>query len=343
MFKQKWVLVAFMMTAIGYVDETHAAPDAIMVAGGGTGAPLMAKAGEQFIKKFPQYKPVIAFDNPATVGFRNFCAGNGVDTPSLTTSTRAITADELALCNKNGVKDILEFSIGKNAMTIAKAPEGRLNELTLREVFLAVAKEVPDPKDQTKLIPNPYKSWKDINSELPDVKIQIKAPSPLFGLYQTYHKIIITGCKQAGFFKNLEVVNPKDFETACISFRRDGYTEYEKITDALQEIKTNPEMLGFLPFSAVLKDGFKPLIIDNIQATIATVSEGTYTFAFSLMVYLKKSHISLVPGLKEYLVELTSEEATGLTGYFRALGVVSLPPADRKKYRTEIEALKPVK
>lgn len=340
-FKEKLLApMLFATMLIGHVDFLQAAPDTITVAGGATGAPLMIKASEQFVKAFPKYNPVKVFDYPAAVGFKNFCTGNGVDTPSLTTSTRKINSDELKSCNENGVKDILQFSIGSDAMVIAQMPRGRLSGLTLKDMFLAIAKEVPDPKDHTKLIPNPYRFWKDINPNLPDIKIQIKAPSSLFGLNQAYSEMITAGCKQIDFFKKLETTDQKVFQTSCKSFRKDGYTEYDKISDAIQEIKANSELLGFLPFSVVLKENLRPLMLDDIQPAYSTISEGHYKFKFDITVYVKKSHVGLIQGLKEYLIELTSENATGFGGYFLDLGIVYAPLSDRKKYRAEIEALK---
>lgn len=340
MFGKNLLIAASIMAGMGSVAYAETTPEAITVAGGLTNIPLMIKAGEEFVTKSPQYKSPIVLNNNTATGFKLFCAGSGADTASLNTATRNIEPTEIELCNKNGVTNIVQLVLGNNAMVLAQGASGRLTALSRKEFFLAIAKDVPDPKDSTKLIANPYKTWKDINPAWADTKIQVTAPTSGLGLYQTYIKaIVLVGCRQVDYFKNLESSNPKDFEVACKSFRKDGYSDYEQIATAVQEVKVNPDIMGVLPFTSVLKENLKPLTLDNMEPTALNISRNIYGVTFPLVVFLKKSHVGLVPGLKEYLAELVSEKATGLTGYFYDMGVIPLPLNDRKKYRAEVEAL----
>jgi hypothetical protein len=49
---------------------------------------------------------------------------------------------------------------------------------------------------------------------------------------------------------------------------------------------------------------------------------------------VKKAHIGVIPGMKEYLAEFTSKGSMGPTGYLADLGLIPLSDADYKKVRT---------
>lgn len=342
MFEKKIALVFLMVAASQVAGAQDIPPDRVTVAGGFTPIPLTIKAGEQLVSKSPQYKPPNILYNDTTVGFKLFCAGTGLDTPSINTGTRRIRPAELEACNKNGVTEIVEFNLGRDALVAAQAPGGRLSALSRKELFLAMAKEVPDPKDGAKLINNPYKTWKDINPALPDFKIQILAPVTGIGLNATHiSAVVLPGCRQVDYFKALEANDPKAFDVACKNFRKDGaYIEYERTPAAIQELKTNPDLVGIVALTLVLKDNLLTLVLDNMEPTVVNVSRNTYDLTFPMMIYVKKRHVDQIPGFKEFLAEMTSEAAVGTTGYFYNMGVISLPLADRKQMRADVEALK---
>ena len=345
MFNKKRILMlTFAMSlGVGAISAQGAAdPGQITIAGGFTPAPFMLKAGEKFVAHAPQYKPPQFLSNDTTNGFKLFCAGAGVETPSLNSGTRDVRPFELAACDSNGVKGIVQLVLGRDALVAAQAPGGRMSAISRKDFFLAVAKDVPDPKDPTKLIPNPYKTWKSVNPELPDVKIQVLAPETGIGLHATYMNfLVMVGCRQVETLQALEASDPKAFETACKSFRKDGaYTEFTKSPEAIQELKANADTVGVVSLTMVLRNELKALVLDKMEPTIVKVSRNEYELTFALQVFVKPSHIGVVPDLKEYLTELTSEQAIGLTGYFYEMGVIPLPLADRKKVRAEVAALK---
>jgi len=339
---EKRALLAFLIATISSAAAQDIPSDRITVAGGFTPIPLTIKAGEQLVNKSPQYKPPNILYNDTTVGFKLFCAGAGLDTPSINTGTRRIRPAELETCNKNGVSEIVEFNLGRDALVAAQAPGGRLSALSRKALFLAMAREVPDPKDSARLIANPYRSWKDIDPALPDTKIQILAPATGIGLNATHiSAIVLPGCRQVDHFKTIEANDPKAFEAACKNFRKDGaYVEYDRSPSAIQEIKGNQDLVGIVALTMVLKDNLRTLNLDNMEPTVVNVSRNTYDLTFPMMIYVKKAHVGQIPGFKDFLAELTSEVAVGTTGYFYSMGVIPLPLAERKQLRADVEALK---
>lgn len=343
MLKKEMILaMSLVLTTMADIAIAQSVPNQITVAGGLTPIPLLIKAGEQLVGKAPQYKPPHILYNDTTVGFQLFCAGAGLDTPSINTGTRQIRPAELELCYNNGVKEIVQFKLGHDALVAAQVPRGRFTELSRKELFLAIAKDVPDPKDNAKLIPNPYSNWKNINPALPDFKIQVLGPEQAIGLYQTFIKgIVLPGCRQVGFFKALEASDPKELETVCKNLRKDGaFIEYTRTTDAIQGLKSKPDSLGIVSLTTVAKEGLENIPLDNMDPTFVTVSREMYELTFPMLVFLKKPHVDLIPGFKEFLDELTSEAAMSTTGYYYKMGVIPLPLVERKQIRADVQALK---
>jgi len=98
--------------------------------------------------------------------------------------------------------------------------------------------------------------------------------------------------------------------------------------------------VGIVALTMVLKDNLRTLNLDNMEPTVVNVSRNTYDLTFPMVVYVKKRHVDLIPGFKEFLAELTSEAAVGTTGYFYAMGVIPLPLVERKQMRADVETLK---
>jgi phosphate transport system substrate-binding protein len=62
----------------------------------------------------------------------------------------------------------------------------------------------------------------------------------------------------------------------------------------------------------------------------------------SLYFYVKKAHVGVIPGIKEYLAEFTSPRAWGEEGYLSERGLVPMPEAEREKFRTAAMDLTPM-
>ena len=84
----------------------------------------------------------------------------------------------------NGVKDIVEVKIGYDGIVLANSKKAAPLKLTRKDLFLALAKDVPDPSGRQKLVPNPYKTWKDINAACrpPKSKYWDRLPPPVPGM-----------------------------------------------------------------------------------------------------------------------------------------------------------------
>jgi phosphate transport system substrate-binding protein len=110
-------------------------------------------------------------------GLKLFCAGVGVEHPDITNASRAIKKSEIKTCSENGVKEIVEVKIGYDGIVVANSKKAPVMKLTRKDIFLALAKDVPDPKGGKTWYPNPYKTWKDVNPSLPTSQNRSSGPA----------------------------------------------------------------------------------------------------------------------------------------------------------------------
>ena len=132
-------------------------------------------------------------------------------------------ASEFEMCQKNGVKEITEVVIGYDGIVIANSVEGEKIDLSKRDIFLALGKEVPDPKGGEKLVPNPYKKWSEVNPELPDTEIEVLGPLPTSGTRDAFNELAIEGgCKTFDWIAAIKEEDKSKYKSICRSIREDG-------------------------------------------------------------------------------------------------------------------------
>jgi phosphate transport system substrate-binding protein len=79
--------------------------------------------------------------------------------------------------------------------------------------------------------------------------------------------------------------------------------------------------------------------LDGVEPTLLSISRQQYALTFPLYLYVKKAHVGVIPGIKEYLAEFTSEPALSVTGYLFDKGVVPMSFVERQQVRTRAAAL----
>ena len=340
MNKGHFLLGAVLATSVfGGAVCAQAARDYPTIAAGYAPYPMAVAVAEQIMQGGKLKQPPNVTSTSPESAYKQFCAGSGAETLDATVVLRPMNAAEQELCAKNGVKDIAQFKTGVTAIVIAYPGNTKdFDRLNRKELFLAMAKDIPDPQGSGKLIPNPYKSWKEINPAFPDAKIQIWNSSPVFAYYPlVINQIMMVGCKQVSTLQNLEITDPKAFETACTTFRKDGaYNEYDSLDSVLPKLSGG---MGIFTEVFATKFGLNKLAIDGVEPLPGSLSRNLYPLASPLTLQVKKNHLGVVAGLKEYLVEATSESAIASSGYLLKQGLVPLPLAERRKIQTEGQAL----
>jgi len=319
------------------------ARDQIRIVGSSTVFPFASKVVEQFGKTTSFKTPVIESTGSGG-GLKLFCAGVGVEHPDITNASRAIKASEIETCAKNGVTRITQVLIGFDGIVVADSKSGPTFDLSRKDLYLALAKSVPDPKGGEKLVANPYKTWKDVNKSLPANPIEVLGPPPTSGTRDAFIELVMdTGCESFPFIKAMEKTDKKGFKAACQALREDGaYIDAgENDTLIVNKLTENPKALGIFGFSFLDQNGdkIKGAHIDGVAPTFENISAKTYPVSRPLYFYVKGAHVGVIPGIKEYVAEFTSDAAIGPEGYLPQIGLIPLSDAARKQVQADAKAL----
>jgi phosphate transport system substrate-binding protein len=334
----KRTLIAASLLALSF-STAFAARDQIRIVGSSTVYPFTTAVAEAFGKASGMKTPVVEATGTGG-GMKLFCAGAGDDTPDFTNASRRIKKSEFDDCVKNGVADIVEIKVGFDGISLAHAKEAKPFGLTKLQIFLALAKEVPD-KDGA-LIANPNKLWSDVDASLPATKIEVLGPPKTSGTRDSFAELAMaSGAEKIDSLKTLKEKDSKAFDAIWKAMREDGaYVEAgENDNLIVQKLQANPDAVGIFGYSFLEQNAktIDDIKIDGVAATYETIADGTYKMARPLYIYAKKLHMDVIPGMKEFIAEYASEKALGDDGYLADKGLITLP-ADQAK--TSMEAAK---
>ena len=316
--------------------------DYISVVGSSTVYPFSTVVAERFGKSTAFKTPKIESTGTGG-GMKLFCKGNGIDTPDITNASRRIKASELKMCHDNGVDGVVEVLIGYDGIVVANDINSHDFELTRKDLFLALAKEVPTEKDG-ELIANPYTMWNEVNADLPAVKIEVLGPPPTSGTRDAFVELAMEGgCKAFPWIKATKDEDKNKYKTICHTIREDGaYVEAgENDNLIIQKLQKNPDALGIFGFSFLDQnaDLVKGSLVDGAAPEFETIASNEYPVSRPLYFYVKKAHVSEIPGMKEFLAEFTSEKAMGEEGYLTEKGLIPLDEDKYMKVKTDTEEL----
>lgn len=345
--KNQWIaLTVTLLVVISGMAHAAAARDYISIVGSSTVYPFSTVVAEQF-GKTSQFKAPKVESTGTGGGFKLFCSGVGVQHPDISNASRRIKASEFATCQENGVKDIVEVKIGYDGIAIAHSTQAPPMALTLKEIFLALAKQVPDPDGAEKLVPNPYTSWNQINPQLPADKIEVLGPPPTSGTRDAFVELAMEGgCKSFPWIKALKDKDKDAYKNICHSIREDGaYVEAgENDNLIVQKLAANPKSLGIFGFSFLDQntDKVSGIKVEGVAPEFEAIASGQYSISRPLYIYVKKAHVGVIPGINEFLEEFSSEKAWGPEGYLSDKGLIPMPDAERKQFAEDVKNLKPL-
>ncbi|MHA2940371.1 PstS family phosphate ABC transporter substrate-binding protein [Vibrio sp. RC27] len=320
-----------------------ASRDYISIVGSSTVFPFATVVAERFGRTTSFSVPKIESTGSGG-GLKLFCSGIGENTPDITNASRKIKSSEVELCASNGVNNIVEIKIGYDGIVLANSKEATQFELSLRDVYLGIAKMVPDADGN--LIENPYKTWNEVNPSLPATKIEVLGPPPTSGTRDAFAELALEGgCKTFDSIKALKKTDKNKYKAVCHSVREDGaYIEAgENDNLIVQKLAANPKALGVFGYSFLEEnaDKVQASIINNVEPTFEAIGSGDYPVSRSLFFYVKEAHKDTIPGLKEYVDAFTSEQAIGEEGYLADRGLIPLPESDWKAVRAAGSNLTP--
>jgi len=324
-------------------SNAYAARDYISIVGSSTVYPFATVVVEQF-GKTTKFKTPKVESTGSGGGLKLFCAGVGVQYPDITNASRRIKKSEVEKCDKNGVHEIIEVKIGYDGIALANSKKSQAFEVSLKDVYLALAKEVPNPSGGETLVANPYKTWKEVNSKLPNKPIEVLGPPPTSGTRDAFVELAMEGgCKKIAWIKAMKKKDKKRYKGICHTVREDGaYVEAgENDNLIVQKLDANPAALGIFGFSFLdqNRDKIQGSKIAGVEPEFESIANGSYPISRPLYFYVKKAHMGVIPGMKEYLGEFTSEKAWGDEGYLSDRGLIPMPNVERQKFAQNVSAM----
>ncbi len=358
-----FVLAVFFLVA----DMNGAASrDRLQIVGSSTLFPFATSVAETFGKTTSFKTPVVEATGSGG-GMKLFCSGVGYNTPDITNASRRIKPGEFQKCLDNGVTPV-EVKIGFDGIVLANAIEGTPMRLSLRQIYLALAKTVPGP-DGT-MIANPHIKWSDIDLSLPPVKIEILGPPPTSGTRDAFEELAMGGgAVTFAILKELRGLKKGDarlreitgilgiefnaalkgktvFKRLAYEIREDGaYIEAgENDNLIIQKLENNPDAMGIFGFSFLDQnsDKVRGAVIDGVEPQFEAIAAGDYPISRSLFFYIKKEHVGAVAGIEEYLLEFTKEGTWGDEGYLSEKGLIPLHETERQKIAARTRQMTPL-
>lgn len=343
-FKSLILLLGTTMTAmLPGAAWSQTARSYISIVGSSTVYPFATVVAEQFGGTRRFRTPKVEATGSGG-GIKLFCSGIGVKYPDIANSSRAIKPAELRDCAAHGVKDVVEVKIGYDGIVLAESVAAPGLKLGLRDVYLALAKQVPDPTGKQALVANTYKTWKDVNPQLPATVIEVLGPPPTSGTRDAFVELAMEGgCESFPWIKAIKEKDEDRFRQICHTIREDGRFIEAGENDNLivQKLKANAKAVGIFGYSFLEEnsDSVKGSLIDGVAPTFENISSGKYPVSRPLFFYVKKAHIGSIPGISEYLQEFTSLKAMGEEGYLADRGLVPLPAAEYKAVSERVRQL----
>ncbi|MFV8817415.1 substrate-binding domain-containing protein [Haliea sp. E17] len=369
-------MVALAAIAISPLTVQAQGRDTVSIVGSSTVYPFATVVAERFGRSTSFKTPKIESTGSGG-GLKLFCKGVGTSTPDITNASRRIKKSEFDDCQKNGVQDIVEVLIGYDGIAVANSREAPQYKLSLKELYLALAKDVPGADG--KLVANPYQTWQDIDPALPAVKIEVLGPPPTSGTRDAFAELALGGGAAAypelKALKKIEAGDPAALKAAmatlglpeslysametgkgkapsgedvfnaiAYSVREDGaYIEAgENDNLIVQKLEANPSAIGIFGYSFLEEnsDMVHGSIIEGVEPDFDSIADGEYPISRPLYFYIKAAHVGRIPGIKEFAEEFVSDRAMGEDGYLSERGLIPLSEDALEQVQDDVANLK---
>lgn len=283
----------------------------IRIVGSSTVYPFTIAVAERFAQNNPNFSAPIVESTGSGAGIQLFCAGVGAGHPDVTNASRRMKESELAMCNANGVNQVIEVPVGIDGLVMiesATRPTGF--QLTPRDIYMALA---ANPFGRG---PNTARTWADVNPALPAVAIQVYGPPPTSGTRDSFAELILEkGCDSEAEMQALKAGDSDRHRTLCTQLREDGpFIEAGENDNLLmQRVSENQGAVGILGYSFMEEnpDRVRGIPIDGSAPSADSISGLAYPGARQIYIYVKGDHLDIIPGLREFLAEYARGWAPG--------------------------------
>ena len=322
-----------LTTAMLLVASTASAREHISIAGSSTVLPFATIIAEQFGSN-PNFKTPVVESGGSSFGKKSVCTGIGTEFIDIGNASSRMKQSELDFCNKNGVS-LTEIKVGYDGIVLAHSHDGTPLNITRAQLGMALTAEIPQA-DGT-WIPNPYKNWSDIDPSLPNIAIRVMGPPTTSGTRASFVEMVNQKgyCAKDPIAKAASKARGDKKGKKCRAMRTDGaYIEAgEQDNLIVQKLSEDKNTYGIFGFSYLDQntDTIMGALIDGVEPTFENIADGSYPVSRDLWFYVKHSHVDIVPGLKEYMLEWTKH--WGEDGILSDAGMIPMSEEERAQYK----------
>jgi phosphate transport system substrate-binding protein len=173
----------------------------------------------------------------------------------------------------------IAIPIGYEAVALARSPLYGELDLTRRQVYLALAKWVPDPARPGAVHENPNATWRQINAALGPESIEFMGP-PLSSAagHSMISLLVEGGCNTYPWIAALADTHPNRYARICRTVRTNGvYVEESELSPA--RLLGEPNAVGIFGLGYQYDPLLKELAVsrlDGVELTQQNIENGAY-------------------------------------------------------------------
>jgi phosphate transport system substrate-binding protein len=246
--------------------------------------PYIETAGANFTASFE----VVSAGEALT----KLCFGTGATGPDILATFDRADPGASAQCPrlKFWGEKIVEIKLGYEAVVLARSViYGSMPALSPRDVFLALAKELPNrEEDPETLIQNPYRAWNEVNPVLdPDPIQAIHPPEDYAYDDAVLAPALDAGCNSFAWIAALKISRETRHRQICRTLREDGV--YQENANPISHMETYPTVIGVLSYRAYERNKSKvvAMSLGGVAPTLESIRAGTYPASRALYLYVK--------------------------------------------------------
>ena len=319
------LLMTAAATALVAFAAQAQARDQIRIVGSSTVFPFATAVAEQF---GTEVRPEDARWSraPAPAAASSCSAPASARTPPTSPTRRGGSRSrEVDACAKAGVTEITEVKIGFDGIVLANSKSTGPSRSPRRRSGWRWPRKCRSTASSS---PIPTRPGARSTRRLPAEKIEVLGPPPTSGTRDAFVELR-HGSRPARSSPRSRRCDADAKKAACQTIREDGaYVEAgENDNLIVQKLEANPAALGIFGFSFLDQniDRLQGSSIQGVEPTFENIADGKYPISRSLYFYVKNAHVGVVPGMREYIAEFTSEAAIGEDGYLADKGLIPLP------------------
>lgn len=275
------------------VVDPSAVAGPVAITGSSTVFPLTAEMAAAFAREGSSADIDVKITGTGA-GFERFCSGDGeVD---IVNASRAITAEELAACEAQGLTPV-GFHIGTDALAVVVNDDNDfVTELSIDQL--------------AQIFSGAVTTWLQVEPGYPDEPIALFSPGTDSGTFDVFVEEVFGGDEQPILNAPGIVLSESDYELA-------------------QGIAENPYAIGYFGYAYYnsAQDTLNVVAIDDgsgnaVAPSAETVADGTYPFARPLFIYTSPN----IMGEKPQVAAFVNYYLQNVLGVIESVGY--FPPSD---------------